>query len=180
MAKRKVIKKAPLNKRIFAFLIDWYFGWVFAAIPVGWLWNVLTREKTINTDILLFEKPYGLLAGVLGILFGIVYYYVIPLKYDGQTLGKKFLSLKITDENGEALNAKDLAKRQIIGLLLLESPLLLVGNYVTQMITMYTFDAVGTVLNWVKVAILIISCFMVVKKGTAIHDSIAHSIVIEK
>ena len=99
MAKRKVIKKAPLNKRIFAFLIDWYFGWVFAAIPVGWLWNVLTREKTINTDILVFEKPYGLLAGVLGILFGIVYYYVIPLKFEGQTLGKKFLSLKITDEN---------------------------------------------------------------------------------
>ena len=78
MAKRKVIKKAPLNKRIFAFLIDWYFGWVFAAIPVGWLWNVLTREKTINTDILVFEKPYGLLAGVLGILFGIVYYPVLP------------------------------------------------------------------------------------------------------
>ena len=125
MAKRKVIKKAPLNKRIFAFLIDWYFGWVFA-------------------------------------------------------LGKKFLSLKITNENGETLNAKDLAKRQIVGLLLLESPLMLAGNYVTQMITMYTFDVAGTVLNWVKVAILIISCYMVVKKGTAIHDIISHSMVIEK
>ena len=91
-----------------------------------------------------------------------------------------FMTTSRTSSTCGALNAKDLAKRQIVGLLLLESPLMLAGNYVTQMITMYTFDVAGTVLNWVKVAILIISCYMVVKKGTAIHDIISHSMVIEK
>ncbi len=29
------IVNAPLNKRMFAYLIDWYFGWIFTILPIA-------------------------------------------------------------------------------------------------------------------------------------------------
>lgn len=180
MVKRVKIKMASLNKRLFAYVIDWYFGWAFCAIPVGWLWSVVTREQAINTDITLFAKPYGFVAGLLGILFGIIYYYVVPLKFDGQTLGKKFLSIKIVDENGDKLSAVNLAKRQILGVMIAESSFMLAGDYLCKMLGMLTFEMVGTVLTYVMLATFFVSCFMTFKNGKAIHDILGHSMVIEK
>lgn len=180
MKKNTKTKKAPFNKRAFAYIIDWYFGWVFCALPVYWLWNVVTKEANINTDITLFPKPYGIVAGLLGLLFGVIYYYVVPLKLDGQTLGKKILSLKIVGENGEKLSAANLAKRQILDVMILESSFMITGDYVAKIISMFTFDIVGKVINYVMLVTFLVSCYMAFKKGTAIHDSFGHSMVVEK
>ena len=43
---------APWNRRGFAYLIDGYIGSAFSVIPVGLLWNMLTGEEVINTDLI--------------------------------------------------------------------------------------------------------------------------------
>lgn len=178
--KRQLLKNAPLNKRLFAYLIDWYLGWVFTAIPVAYMWTVITQKMEINTDITLFEGPYGFIAGIFGVLFGILYYYVFPLLNDGQTLGKKFLGIRIVDENGGKLNAYSLAIRQILGVMIAESSFILAGNYIAQMVGMITIKEAGTIITYLMLAIFVISCLLVIKKQKAIHDILAHSIVVEK
>ncbi len=177
---RRKIVEAPLSKRVFAYVVDWYLGWVFTALPVAYMWTVISQKAEMNMDITLFESPYGYIAGILGILFGIIYYFVFPLISDGQTLGKKFLSIKIVGENNEKLSAKNLAIRQILGVMIAESSFILAGNYLAQMIGMITFKEVGTIITYVMLAGFIISCIMVLRKQRAIHDILAHSKVIEK
>lgn len=171
---------APINKRCFAFVLDWYLGSAFATIPVGLLWNNLTGEVQINTDLTLFESPYGLLAGCLGILFGIFCFFVVPaVIWEGQTFGKRLLNLKITAEDGTKLPMGRLALRQIVGILLLESAFMLIGNFFSQMISLLTVAQAGTYVSYITVALFVGSVILTLKGNRAIHDYLAHSIVIE-
>lgn len=174
------IKIAPLNKRLFAYMIDWYFGWIFCAAPVGFMWNVMTHQEKLNFDLQLFDKPYGLFVGLIGICFGIIYYYVIPLASEGQTLGKKFLSLRIVNEDGTKIKAKELAIRQIIFVMILESSFMITGNYFSQILSIYTNNLVGEIISYAMFATFLVTCYLVFKKGKAIHDLFGHSIVVEK
>ena len=162
---------APLNRRGFAFLLDWYLGSAFSAVPVGILWNMQTGETAINTDVTLFEAPWGWLAGLLGLLFGAAYYYVVPLKiWKGQTFGKRLMNIRIVGEDGGALPAGRLAVRQLVGIMILESSFMLTGQYATQMVTMLTAGAIGNALNYLMLGAFLISVWMVFKKGKAVHD----------
>lgn len=139
---------AMLGKRAFAFLIDWYLGSAFSVIPLGIIWNMLTKEEIINTDLKLFESPYCWLAGMLGLLFGAIYYYIVPLCcWKGQTLGKKLMKLQIVGEDNNPIPAGRLGVRQIAGVVILEGAFMLTGQYALQMVTMLTFESVGIVLN---------------------------------
>ena len=170
---------APLNRRTFAFLLDWYLGSAFSAVPVGILWNMQTGEEVINTDITLFEAPYGWLAGALGLLFGIIYYYAVPLKvWQGQTLGKRLMALRITGEDGQPLSAGSLALRQIVGVMILEGSFMLTGQYVLQMLTMLTRGTIGKGPGYLLLAVFLISAWMVCKGGKAAHDIWAGSKVV--
>lgn len=181
--KREIIirpEPAPLNKRAFAYVLDWYLGSAFSSIPVGILWNMRTGETAINTDLLLFENSYGLLAGLLGILFGAIYFYAVPqLIWKGQTLGKRLMRIRIAGEDGGTLSAGRMALRQIVGVMLLEGAFMLTGNYFTQMISIVAFDMVGKLFNYIIFAVFIISACLIWKDRTAIHDMLVHSIVIE-
>ncbi len=181
MKKQKKIEviPAPLNKRIFAFLLDWYLGSAFSAIPVGLLWNMRTGETAINTDITLFEAPWGWLAGLLGLLFGAIYYYGIPCGvWKGQTFGKRLMNIRITGEDGQPLAPDRLAVRQIAGVMILEGSFMLTGKYVTQMLAMLTTATVGTALGYTIFAIFLLSAWMVFKGGNAVHDLWACSRVV--
>lgn len=168
-----------MSKRIFAYLLDWYLGWVFTAIPVAYMWTITTQKTEINTDITLFAGNQAFLAGILGVLFGILYYFVFPLLNNGQTLGKKFTGIKIIDEKGGKLTTKALAIRQILGVMIAESSFILAGNYIAQMIGMLTIPEVGVFITYGMLALFVVSCIMVIKKQRAIHDIIAHSMVVE-
>lgn len=177
---KEIYRYAPINKRGFAFVLDWYLGSAFCTIPVGLLWNKLTNETTINTDLSLFESPYGLLAGLLGLLFGAVYFYLIPLAvWEGQTLGKKLFGVRIVAEDGTKLPAGRLAFRQLVGIILLEGTYMMTGDLIVQMISILMGETVGKVFSYVTVALFIGSIILTVKNNKAIHDFLAHSIVIE-
>lgn len=177
---KKTYEPAPLGRRTFAFLLDWYLGSAFSTIPVGLIWNILTKDTKINTDLTLFESPYGLLAGLAGLLFGAFYFYVVPVQiWNGQTLGKRLMGIRIVGESGEPLTAGAMMLRQVAGIMLLEGAFLLTGNYFTQMVSILTFQIVGRILGYVIVALFIISACLVWKDRIALHDMLAHSIVIE-
>ncbi len=162
---------APLNKRTFAFLLDWYLGSALSAVPAGILWNMQTGETAINTDITLFEAPWGLIAGLLGLLAGAVYYYLIPLRiWPGQTLGKRLMRIRITGCDDRLLPAGRLAVRQVAGIMILEGSFMITGQYVTGMLRMLTAGAVGSALNYLMLGVFLISVWMVFKKGQAVHD----------
>ncbi len=170
---------APLNRRTFAFLLDWYLGSAFSAVPVGILWNMRTGETVINTDITLFEAPYGWLAGLLGLLFGAVYYYVVPLKvWRGQTLGKRLMDIRITGEDGNLLSAGSLALRQIVGVMILEGSFLMTGQYAAQMLTMLTRGMVGKAPGYLMLGLFLVSVWLVYRGGKAAHDIWAGSKVV--
>lgn len=171
---------APWNRRVFAFLLDWYLGSAFSAIPVGLIWNMLTDEVVINTDLTLFEMPYGWIAGMPGLLFGAVYYYAIPQwGWKGQTLGKRLMKLQIVGEDNRYLSAGRLAVRQLAGVMVLEGAYMLTGQYVVQMLTMLTMGSGGKVLKYLLLGVFLISAWMALRDGKAAHDLWAHSKVVE-
>jgi len=171
---------APWNRRGFAFLLDWYMGSAFSAIPVGLMWNMLTGEKAVNTDLMLFEGAYGWIAGMLGLLFGAVYYYVIPLSvWKGQTLGKKLMRLQIVGEDYRPVPAGRLAIRQLLGVMILEGAFMLTGQYAVQMVTMLTFGTATRMLNYLLAGVFFLSAWLAFRDGKAAHDFWAHSKVIE-
>ncbi|NBK92532.1 RDD family protein [bacterium 1XD21-13] len=171
---------APWNRRGFAYLLDGYLGSAFSVIPVGLLWNMLTGEEVINTDLSLFEAPYGWLAGLLGLMFGAVYYYLIPLwGWKGQTLGKKLMNLRIVGEDNNPLPPGRLAVRQLAGIMLLEGAFLLTGQYAVQMLTMLTFGTAGRVLNYLLFGVFLISTWLAYRNGRAAHDIWVGSKVID-
>ncbi len=171
---------APWNRRGFAYLIDGYLGSAFSVVPVGLLWNMLTGEEAINTDLTLFEVPYGWLAGFLGLVFGAIYYYAIPLwVWKGQTLGKKLMNIRIVGENNNPLSKGRLAVRQLVGVMLLEGTFLLTGQYAVQMLTMLTLGAAGKALNYLLFGVFFVSAWLAFRNGKAAHDIWAGSKVID-
>lgn len=170
---------APLARRGFAFLLDWYAGSAFSAIPVGILWNMLTGKTEINTDLSVFESPYGWLAGALGLLFGAIYYYVIPLAgWKGQTPGKRLLGIRIVGDDYEPLPAGRLAVRQIAGVMVLEGAFMLTGQYAVWMLSAITFGTARRIINYLLFGAFFISAWLVFKQGKAAHDLWAHSRVV--
>lgn len=171
---------APWSRRGFAYLLDGYLGSAFSVIPVGLLWNMLTGEVVINTDLTLFDAPYGWLAGFLGLVFGAIYYYVIPMwVWKGQTLGKRLMNLRIVGEDNNPLPAGRLAVRQLAGVMLLEGAFLLTGQYAVQMLTMLTLGAAGKALNYLLFGVFIVSVWLAYRDGKAAHDIWAGSKVID-
>ena len=171
---------APWNRRGFAYVLDGYLGSAFSAIPVGLLWNMLTGEDVINTDLTQFQVPYGYLAGLLGLVFGAIYFFVIPMwVWKGQTLGKRLMNLRIVGEDNNPLPAGRLAVRQLAGVMLLEGAFLLTGQYAVQMLTMLTLGAAGKALNYLLFGVFIVSVWLAYRDGKAAHDIWAGSKVID-
>lgn len=179
--KKRKIETAPINKRAFAFVLDWYLGSAFSAIPVVFLWNKLTGETIVNTDLTLFESPYGLLAGVLGLVFGCFYFFVLPaFVWEGQTFGKKLLKLKIVADDGSTLSISRMALRQILGIIFMEGAFMLTGNYFTQMISLLTMEQAGQYISYLMVLMFVGSVLLTSQNKQSIHDMLAQSIVVEK
>ena len=86
---------APLVKRFISYLIDWYVGALCTAIPIAIISQKLTNTM-LNQNIVEFKQPYGIIAGILAVLFAIFYFVIVPAYiYPGQTLGKKICKIKI-------------------------------------------------------------------------------------
>ena len=172
------MKKAPINKRLFAYVIDWYLGWIFAVIPIAIASNIFGINQ-MSFDLTSFKKPEVYIVGAISLLYCVIYFYVIPLLNQGKTVGKKIMRLRIVKDNGEKLESSKLAMRQILGVMILENSLIISGKNINELISVSINSDVARVLSSVTFVIFVISCFLILKTGKAIHDLFAHSIVIE-
>ncbi len=163
MGKKKRTALAPetasLLRRAGAFLIDWYVGALATALPIAAIAMQLGRDMT-DQNIVAYEGSWGLIAGLLGILFGIAYYAGAPLLMRGQTLGKRVCGVRIVAKDGSEASPLALLGRQVLGLMLIEGASVGTSTVVWQVFHIVTgvdvlvnAMAVGTVVTLASIAV---------------------------
>ena len=117
------------------------------------------------------------MASIIGLLLGIVFYVVIPFYWDGKTIGKKILKIKIVSSEGS------LSMNQLIFRAMIVNSMLL--DFITILLIMIApkttyFYCVG-IFSLIQYIIMIVSAFMVMygKEGLSIHDRLVHTKVVK-
>lgn len=174
-----VQEPAGLSRRFFAYLIDWYVGGLAVALPVSSVSMKLFGTVT-NQNIMSFGTPYSLIAGGLGLLAAFLYYAAVPMFcWKGQTLGKRWLKIRIVGKGGEDASLGNLFLRQLIGIILVEGSLVSASTILHQVLSVLTGQNLVTVLMYAGMAVSIVSAVMVlIKDHRAIHDYIGGTKVI--
>lgn len=173
--------KVKFSTRFIAYVIDWALGGIIAGFPAVLIFAAVTKSSDMFSDLYVFPALgfpvyWSYIAGLLCILVAIVYYVYIPYKkYPGQTLGKKWMKIKIMRLDGEDLDLKTLIIRQVFGLILIEGVAVVVANYLRQMLTLATGVYVEYYLLAIGSVITVVSCIFVFNtpSARAIHDYMA-------
>lgn len=166
----------PFNKRLGAYLLDWAIGGVFLGLPATLLYGFITKRSDMFSDLYVFPALgfsvcWSYIAGLLCVLFALFYYVYVPWKiYPGQTLGKKWLRIKIVNLDGTDVSLKGLLLRYVVGMFLLESGALVVGSYIRQMITLLLAFNVDYYWQWLGIILFIASAMLAA--GTASHRAL--------
>ncbi len=172
-------RDAGVTRRFLAYLIDWYVGALATALPISMV--AMKLYGTVkNQQIMEFEAPMGMAAGAAGLLCAVLYYWAVPAAvWKGQTLGKRWLHLKITAADGGEVSCGMLARRQLLGIVLLEGSLVSASTIWHQMASMATGINLVTPLMYAGIAVSLASAVMVLLKGhRAIHDYLGGTKVI--
>ncbi|MFR7590907.1 MAG: RDD family protein [Longibaculum sp.] len=173
--------QVKFSTRFIAYVIDWAIGGVVAGFPAVLLYAAITKRSDMFSDLYVFPALgyptyFSYIAGFSCLLVAIIYYVYIPYKkYPGQTLGKKWMKIKIMKMNGDPLDLKTLFIRQICGLMLIEGVSMVVSNYLRQMLTLATGIYLEYYLLAIGSLITVISCVLVFNSPSkrAIHDYMA-------
>lgn len=168
------LRAAPLGLRAVAFLIDWYLGSLVTALPVAVIATNLGLEMT-DQDITSYAAPFGLIAGLLGIVAGLLYYAVVPMLMGGQTLGKRLLKLRIASKDGGSASPLQLLARQGLGLIVIEQAAVGTGTVVQQMISLTLGSTAANVVSWAGIALTLAGFALAVfhRDHRALHDFLA-------
>lgn len=174
--------EVSLGKRFGAYLIDWYVGALFTALPISLVGQKLYGTMT-NQNITSFDQPAGLIAGICGVLLAIYYYFIIPIgKNKGQTFGKKVFKIKIVQLNGENATIRQLFIRQVIGIMIIEGVMVSASSIWHQIIMILTGINIVTPLMYIGFIIVIISAILFIFKGEhrTLHDYLSKTKVINE
>ena len=167
--KKKEFQPAGLGRRFAAYLVDWYLGALATAL----------FGTVQNQNLLTFYPPYGLIAGALGLFAAVIYYVAVPvLLWPGQTPGKRWLKIKIVDQDGGDAGTGQLILRQLVGMIILEGSLVSASTIWHQMFTIATGINVVNVLMYAGMAVSLVSVVLVLAgRHRAIHDRIGGTAV---
>ena len=110
------MKLATVRHRIMASLLDFSIVvGIFIVLAIGKLPFIVgmlrTPEHIVTTKFIIDVFRYGLIFAIILL----IYYAVIPLVFDGQTLGKKIFKLKIVRDDGSKINYRIMFYRECIG-----------------------------------------------------------------
>lgn len=171
---------APLSRRFIAYLIDWYVGALATAFPIA-----ITSQKLYNTMlnqyVVEFEAPFGLIAGIAGLVCAFLYFVIVPTYVtNGQTLGKRICKIKVVQESGKDVKLSNMLLRQVLGIAIIEGVLITASAIWHQVAMILTGINFVTPLMYVGFAIGGLSVLLVLFKGNhrAIHDYIGKTKVI--
>ena len=168
--KAQDLPAAGLSRRFIAYLVDWYIGGLATSLPISAIaWKLYGSMQ--NQNIMSFPHPYGVIVGLLALGFALMYYAAVPiLCWRGQTLGKRWLKLKIVDASGSEATAGQLLLRQVVGIIIVEGSLVSASAIWHQLGTMLTGVDLVTVLMYAGMGISIVCAVLVlVGKHRATH-----------
>jgi uncharacterized RDD family membrane protein YckC len=113
---------------------------------------------------------------IITILFEIIYYVVLQVKWNGQTIGKKIMKLKVVSENGDLEVNQMIFRTFIANFILLNIISFVLMLFSPKSIYFYVVSS----FEFIQYLITFISILMVMysKKGLSIHDKIAHTMVV--
>ena len=175
------VEKVGKGRRAVAFLIDWYISTLLAGIPILYLFSVQSGSTEVPESFTQFDGALGIIAGLIGMAIITIYYVVIPLKYNkGQTLAKRFLGVKIVQNDGSQVTAKNIIKREVLGAMLIEAGLVSSSKYLREMFLILGMGYVYRTLAIVAMIIPFISILVMMfsKESKMIHDIIGGTKVV--
>jgi len=110
------VKLAKVRHRVMAALLDLgialAFGALVAIFKLPFIISMFTSsEHVVTTKFIVDVFRWGILISVLLL----IYYVVVPLFFNGQTIGKKVFKLKMVREDGSEVDYKTMFYREGIG-----------------------------------------------------------------
>lgn len=181
--KNKDRNDTTLNlRRLLAMIIDWYLASMLAGIPVLFIYSIESGKAEIAKSLSSMSLKWGIIAGILAIIFGLIYYIVIPMYWrKGQTIGKRLLGIKVINADGSDVCINNLCRREILGVMLIEGSIVCTSEYFRQIIELITNASLYSILTFLSSIITIVSIIMLFKTNDSrmIHDFIGNTKVVE-
>lgn len=169
-------------RRLFAMMIDWYLASTIAGIPVLFIYSIESGKAEIAQSLASMSLKWGLIAGLLAVIFGLMYYIALPIYWrKGQTIGKRLLGIKVINIDGSDVNIKNLCSREILGVMLVEGGIVCTSEYFRQIISLLTGSSLYSILTILASFLTIVSIVIMFrsKDSRMIHDFIGNTRVIE-
>lgn len=165
-------------RRITAYAIDWYImSFVMNVILVVSYYFSCGKLVAGFVSIEFFEPRLQILLLMILSIFFILYACVLPLIWNGQTLGKKIV--KIKTYSFRKLTMASLFVRNFIGMILIEGCFNPLSNYIRMVIMEFAGRSMVEHLVTISMVVGIISliCMIVTKKKRMLHDLISNTYV---
>ncbi|WP_028042453.1 RDD family protein [Candidatus Stoquefichus massiliensis] len=169
-------------RRLIAYIIDWYLGSIVSMLP----FLIISLAKHIDYNNIMNLELYSnqdLCIGMFfSLLFSLIYFLVIPFKlYDGQTIGKKIMKLKIIMNSNQEMKILNLFLRQILFIWFVEMSLHSIGGIFNQGIFILLKFNIILFFKEMNFYVIAISVFMLLVSNNHItlHDLISNTKVID-
>jgi uncharacterized RDD family membrane protein YckC len=145
----------------------------------------LNHEISINTylnryaDIMHNLDQEKVMINLINCIFIMGYFVMLPYFFEGRTLGKKILGLKVKRRDGELLMLSDLIIRNLIinglGFMLISLCILYIAPSMIYFI-------IATLLGILQILLVIVSVFMVIyrKDNRGLHDVLSETMVVRE
>ena len=179
-SEESIYQKATLGRRFGSYLIDWYVGGLCTTLPISLASQKIYKTMT-HQNLLGFAEPIGLIVGFLALSLAIFYFVIVPTYiYPGQTLGKKWVGLKIVKTNDQKIDLKTLIIRQVVGLLILESSFMSASSVWQQLVELITNIKIIVPVTYVGAVLGVVTLLLTVftKENRALHDYLARTKVV--
>lgn len=161
-------------RRLIAYCIDWYTLYFLMNALLVISYYLIEGEIISNlVPIQVFDFNIQLLLLCLLIVVFLVYTCLIPLFWNGQTIGKKITKIKICSE--KKLTVCRLFIRNFIGFVLLEGCFCPLSNYIRNILMELIGREITQYLVYASIIIGIISigCMLFLPAKTMLHDLLA-------
>lgn len=115
-------------------------------------------------------------SSLITIFFGILYFIVFQFYNKGQTIGKRFLKIKVVSDDGELTMNQLVFRALIINSILLQMIMMTLITFGTRDI----YTSVAVVIEFLQYSIILISAFMIMfnRSGKGLHDFVTHTKVV--
>ena len=177
------LKKVNVNNfsRIVAYIIDWYVATMVSSIPIVIITSIVNHTTVITQELNKLPLMWGVITGILAIIFYLGYYFVLELKvYKGQTFGKRIMKLKVVKNDESDVDFKTILMREGLGIMIVEGYIANSSSYLRQLIQIVTGIPIMDMAVYVFGIISAVSILMGMASPSRkmLHDRIANTHII--